>query len=70
MKHLVLLCSSLFSRVDCSGRRVASLDVDGVIKVNRHPFLLGLCEGKMGKHTLSFLTSAASGVVIQPYHAD
>ena len=23
----------LFSRVDCSGRRVASLDVDGVIKV-------------------------------------
>lgn len=36
-QHL-LTQSSLFFRVDGSGRRVASLDVDGVIKVNYFDF--------------------------------
>lgn len=44
----------LFSRVDCSGRRVASLDVDGVVKVNLYQFLLGLYEHRKDfvQHTI------------------
>lgn len=38
-------------RVDCSGRRVASLDVDGVVKVNLYHFLNRLHEHRRKKNT-------------------
>lgn len=66
----------LFSRVDCSGRRVASLDVDGVIKVNLHFIVFklrysnGIYWPENSWKTSSSAPPTPSGVVIQPHHAD